>query len=58
MTTISPPDAHLETIRACFPALAGGTVFLENAGGSQVPAVVADAIREYMLNDYMNKVFV
>jgi len=40
-------------IRAQFPALAGDTVYLENAGGSQVPAVVAERIREYMLNSYV-----
>ena len=42
-----------ERIRAQFPALAGDTVYLENAGGSQVPAVVADSIREYMLTSYV-----
>jgi len=42
-----------DRIRAQFPALAGDTVFLENAGGSQVPAVVADGIRDYMLSSYV-----
>jgi len=42
-----------ERIRAQFPALAGNTVYLENAGGSQVPAVVADSIRDYMLTSYV-----
>jgi cysteine desulfurase family protein (TIGR01976 family) len=36
-----------------FPALAGDTVFLENAGGSQVPASVADRIRDYMVSSYV-----
>jgi cysteine desulfurase family protein (TIGR01976 family) len=40
-------------IREHFPALAGDTVFLENAGGSQVPATVADAVRAYMLSSYV-----
>jgi cysteine desulfurase family protein (TIGR01976 family) len=40
-------------IRSQFPALAGETIFLENAGGSQVPAVVADRIREYLLASYV-----
>ena len=40
-------------IRRAFPALAGDTVFLENAGGSQVPAAVADRIRAYMLSSYV-----
>jgi cysteine desulfurase family protein (TIGR01976 family) len=42
-----------ERIRSQFPSLAGDTVFLENAGGSQVPAVVADSIRDYMLSSYV-----
>lgn len=44
-------DIH--TIRAEFPALESGFIFLENAGGSQVPRAVADAIRDYMLRDYV-----
>jgi len=39
------PTRHL------FPALADDFVFLENAGGSQVTAAVADAIREHLLHD-------
>ena len=42
-----------ERIRAQFPALAGDTMYLENAGGSQVPVVVADSIRDYMLTSYV-----
>ena len=42
-----------DRIRGQFPALAGDTVFLENAGGSQVPAMVADGIRDYMLSTYV-----
>ena len=42
-----------ERIRTQFPALAQDTIFLENAGGSQVPAVVADRIRDYMLTTYV-----
>ena len=52
MTTHITSDDR-ERIRAQFPALAGDTVYLENAGGSQVPAVVADSIREYMLTSYV-----
>ncbi|MDR3691976.1 MAG: cysteine desulfurase-like protein [Fimbriimonas sp.] len=40
-------------IRAWFPTLATDFAFLENAGGSQVPGVVADAIRDYMLSRYV-----
>lgn len=46
-------DDQRRKIREQFPALAGPTVFLENAGGSQVPAVVADAVRDYMLTRYV-----
>jgi len=47
------PSAALDLarIRAEFPALAAGTVFLDNAGGSQVLARVADRIRDYLLLD-------
>ncbi|MFK7961504.1 MAG: aminotransferase class V-fold PLP-dependent enzyme [Phycisphaerales bacterium] len=48
--TIAAPQ--LATIREAFPALAGDTILLENAGGSQVPREVPAAIAEYMLRDY------
>jgi cysteine desulfurase family protein (TIGR01976 family) len=40
---------NLDLLRAEFPALAGDTVFLDNAGGSQVLARVADRVRDYLL---------
>ncbi len=40
-------------IRGAFPALASDVAFLENAGGSQVPASVADRIRDYMVSSYV-----
>ena len=51
-TTPSTP-ADIQTIRAQFPALDRDLAFLENAGGSQVPAIVADAVRDYMLDSYV-----
>src|SRR4051794_5355850 len=42
-----------ESLRAFFPSFASGFAYLENAGGSQVPGVVADAIRSYMLSTYV-----
>jgi cysteine desulfurase family protein (TIGR01976 family) len=42
-------DLNLESIRAEFPALAGGTAFLDNAGGSQVLRRVGDRVRDYLL---------
>lgn len=49
--TIATPDAA--AIRSWFPSLNTDFAFLENAGGSQVPAVVVDAIRDYMLSSYV-----
>ena len=42
-----------QTIRRMFPALGSGVIFLENAGGSQVPACVAEAIFRYMTETYV-----
>jgi cysteine desulfurase family protein (TIGR01976 family) len=42
-----------QRIRALFPALAGDTIFLENAGGSQVPACVADRMHRYLTETYV-----
>ena len=51
--TIDVTDSLRDRIRSAFPALAHDPVFLENAGGSQVPAVVADRMRDYMLTSYV-----
>lgn len=40
-------------LRGQFPALQSDFAYLENAGGSQVPGVVADAVRDHMLRDYV-----
>jgi cysteine desulfurase family protein (TIGR01976 family) len=55
MNTTSTASASIDVqdVRAHFPALRSATAFLENAGGSQVPGVVADAMRDYMLNTYV-----
>lgn len=50
-TSATVPD--LAAIRASFPALDQATLFLENAGGSQVPAVVADAMHAYLRETYV-----
>lgn len=49
--TASPaaPTLDLDAVRREFPALAGDTVFLDNAGGSQVLRRVADRIHDYLL---------
>jgi len=43
------PALDLVALRAEFPALAQDFVFLDNAGGSQVLARVADRVRDYLL---------
>lgn len=47
------PIQHLPAIRALFPGLATGTVMLDNAGGSQLPRCVIDAMREYMERSFV-----
>ena len=51
--TVDVTPEFRDRIRSAFPALAGDTAFLENAGGSQVPAAVADRIRDYMVSSYV-----
>ncbi len=46
-------NATVDRLRQAFPALAGELIFLENAGGSQVPRVVAERMRDYMLETYV-----
>jgi cysteine desulfurase family protein (TIGR01976 family) len=41
-------ELNVEFVRAQFPPLKDGWVFLENAGGSYVPQQVIDRTREYM----------
>ena len=36
--------------RAQFPALTSEWIYMDNAGGTQVPLQVADSVREYMLH--------
>jgi cysteine desulfurase family protein (TIGR01976 family) len=49
---INMPSLDLNRIRAEFPGLAtSDTVFLDNAGGSQVLGRVAERIRDYLLHD-------
>ena len=53
LPTSARTTVDVARLRGRFPALDSETVFLENAGGSQVPAVVADAIHEYMRRTYV-----
>lgn len=53
LVTLTMPTAttlSIDQIRAQFPSLANGEIFMDNAGGAQVPLSVADAIRDYLLN--------
>src|SRR4028119_1924204 len=43
-------ELDLAFVRERFPALAGEWIFLDNAGGSQVLATVADRGRDYLLS--------
>jgi cysteine desulfurase family protein (TIGR01976 family) len=43
----------VEAVRAWFPALSTGLAYMDNAGGSQVPRCVADAVRDYMLTSFV-----
>lgn len=50
MATLTTPD--IAAIRSQFPALAGGFAFLENAGGSQLPRVVVEAMTQFLQESY------
>jgi cysteine desulfurase family protein (TIGR01976 family) len=47
---VQAPALDLAFVRGFFPALAGGWIFLDNAGGSQVLGPVADRVRDYLLS--------
>ncbi|MHC4860616.1 MAG: aminotransferase class V-fold PLP-dependent enzyme [Planctomycetota bacterium] len=42
-----------EAIRKRFPALSGREVFLDNAGGSQLPDTVIERVRRYMVESFV-----
>ncbi len=49
------PAFPIETVRSQFPALqSGGSIFLDNPAGTQVPQRVLDAITDSMKNDCAN----
>jgi cysteine desulfurase family protein (TIGR01976 family) len=48
--TMTSSVLDLARVRAAFPALASGFVYLDNAGGSQTLATVADRIRDYLVS--------
>ena len=45
----------VDSVRARFPSLATGTAHFDGPGGSQVPAVVADAVRDAMTSSLANR---
>ncbi|MBP2300510.1 cysteine desulfurase-like protein [Azospirillum picis] len=49
MSNVSSSPLDLSFVRSQFPALAGDWTFMDNAGGSQTLARVADRIRDYLL---------
>ena len=44
-----PAPLDPQAIRSAFPALAGNTVFMDNAGGSQILGRVVDRIADFLL---------
>lgn len=56
MTTQSPPPAlDVAAVRAQFPALATGTAHFDGPGGSQTPAVVAEAVAATLTSSIANR---
>jgi cysteine desulfurase family protein (TIGR01976 family) len=51
----SPLALDIEALRGHFPALAGGVAHFDGPGGSQVPDVVADAIRTTLVAGVSNR---
>ena len=41
---------NLDFVRNQFPSLSGGWIFMDNAGGSQVPTAVVKRVSEYLIN--------
>ncbi|MGI8712490.1 MAG: cysteine desulfurase-like protein [Solirubrobacteraceae bacterium] len=52
---ISAAALDVAAVRAHFPALASGTAFFDGPGRSQVPDVVADAIRDALTSPIANR---
>ncbi len=48
-------DLDVDRIRSCFPALAEGVAYFDGPGGSQVPAVVGEAISTAMCSGVSNR---
>jgi cysteine desulfurase family protein (TIGR01976 family) len=48
-------DFDVSAVRSHIPALASGVAFFDGPGGSQVPDVVADAIREVLASPISNR---
>ena len=46
---------HVESVRAQFPALRGGTAHFDGPGGSQVPRCVAEAVASTLLGGLSNR---
>lgn len=43
----------VESVRSRFPSIASGFAFCENAGGSQMPGCVIEAMKQYALESYV-----
>lgn len=53
MGPLAEPILDVRKLRQHFPALASDFAFFENAGGSQAPQTVIDAVRDYMTNTFV-----
>jgi cysteine desulfurase family protein (TIGR01976 family) len=54
MTVPSAPPLDVDAVRARFPALRSGAVFLDGPGGSQIPRDVIDAMTAYLSESNAN----
>lgn len=53
LSSLRVSTLHRPAARAHFPACLSPTAFLDNAGGSQLPAVVIDAMTAYLRESYV-----
>lgn len=54
MSSVASPSVTSDQVRSQFPSLADGFAYLENAGGSQLPSVVIDAMVNFLRTSYVN----
>jgi cysteine desulfurase family protein (TIGR01976 family) len=55
VTATTTPVLDVERVRAAFPSLSSGTAHFDSPGGSQTPAVVAEAVAHAMTRGLSNR---